>query len=218
MARVGIRPEQVVGADPEGGRTPGIANLPQPRRDVGTPVEHDHAGLQHGIPHRQRGQDGEMVPAVPQEMAHPAHHRFRARNTTSPSVKRSTSPARRPGAARGRVVLPEPSLGQLFDVNHLQAVVPRAQAIRNFAGAVVGPIVDEDHLVVRVVQVEQRRERLLQPRTPRSGPLPTTDSRGKGGIAVAGHPDLFKEEDMPVAVQGDQCHGDPDDQRDGGRL
>ena len=155
-----------------------------------------------------------MVQLVSQEVAHPSPHNVAPEHHVSVG-KEEHVPARRQRPAPAGVVLPEPSRGQLVDANHLKTVVRRAQPIRDRAGAVVGTVVDEDDLVVGIVEGEQRRERLFRPELLVSS---GHDHRhpGKRRIAVAAFPALFEAQDVPVAVEGDEGHGHPTGQCDGG--
>ena len=155
-----------------------------------------------------------MVQPVSQEVAHPAPHRFAPEHHV-PVGKEQHVPSGRQRPAPGRVVLAEPSRGQFVDVKHPEAFVCRAQPIRDLAGAVFRPVVDEDDLVVGIVEGEQRRERPFHPQFLVPGRHHHRQP-GQGRIAVAGASDPFEAEDVPVAVEGDESHGHPDHQGDGG--
>ena len=55
----------------------------------------------------------------------------------------------------GRVILAELTGRQLLHMEHLEPFVLGAQTFSNLPGAVVGPVVYEDHFVVVVAESEQ---------------------------------------------------------------
>ena len=62
-------------------------------------------------------------------------------------------------AAFERVILAEPSRGQFIDAHHREACVARRFAREDNRRRVIRTVVDDDHLIVRVILREQRVER-----------------------------------------------------------
>ena len=197
---VGVGAHECVGADSEEGGTPRVLHLPEPLPGADQEMGCNRAGPQHGAGDREAGCCGEVIKSFPGEVTHAARRGVGIEDYIGVGEEQDFAVGS-VGAALGRVGLAEPSRREFVDVQHLEARVAGAEAFGDLRGAVGGAVVDEDDLVVRVAQVEERPQGRFH------GALLVVGGDddgepGEGGIVRAWRCHLFQPGDFVVAVYG----------------
>src|SRR2546428_313277 len=96
----------------------------------------------------------QMVESLLQRVSHRATERVRCEDHVRVGEEQPLAP-RLLRPAPERMVLPEPSRGQIVDAEHDETRLARCDFVQQGAGAIGGAIVHRDHLQIRIVLGEQ---------------------------------------------------------------
>ena len=139
----------------------GAVRIAHPPRPEVTDKRHREGNNEHLDQQARRvhvGGDGEVVePAFPNARHRPGQHR--GLEEYIGVGEQNQLAGRLLGSALQGVVLAEPAVGQLGEVQYPQARIRRRQLVEDLAGAVVRSVVDGDDLEVGVIERENRAHR-----------------------------------------------------------
>ena len=153
-----------------------------------------------------------MVEALAHEVPHAERDGVRSEADVAISEEQKL-PRRRVRTPLGGVVLAEPAVRQLLHVDHREPGVLAGQPLGDLAGAVLGAVVHEQDLEVRVAEGEQRPERLLDRRFLVPGRHDHGET-GRRGLVGAGRRHLIEPAHLEFAVDDGPRDSRPHDERE----